>query len=64
MILYQFYRAKQLQFSCKLNQLLNNSGVKGLIALLNIRLLEKKNFNFNGRFNNFMFYELINMGRP
>ena len=31
MILYQFNRAKQLQFSCKLNQLLNNSGVKGLI---------------------------------
>ena len=27
-ILYQFNRAKQLQFSCKLNKLLNNSGCK------------------------------------
>ena len=32
-ILYQFNRAKQLQFSCKLNQLLNNSGIKGLTLL-------------------------------
>ena len=29
-ILYQFNRAKQLQFSCKLNQLLNNLVCKGL----------------------------------
>ena len=29
MILYQFNRAKQLQFACKLNQLLNNSGCEG-----------------------------------
>ena len=29
-ISYQFNRAKQLHFSCKLNKLLNNLGCKGL----------------------------------
>ena len=30
MILYQLTRAKELQFSCELNQILNISGGKGL----------------------------------
>ena len=49
-ILYQFNRAKQLQFSCKLNQLLNNSGVKGLDTLeesCNQSLLISKISNHN-----------------